>query len=69
MRVEFDVNLHPALLEVLLIEGSHAQLADLVLLVEHERVGLAGSTEAGAATKGCLESMSMFFKVIGIFEH
>ena len=60
VRVELDKHLHPALLEVGLVERRLAQLALLLLLVEHKRVALVGAKgvccDAGAATKGSLEN-------------
>ena len=56
ISVELDVDLPPAaFFEVLLIEGSLVQLAHLGHLDEDERVALVASTNARAATEGCLE--------------
>ena len=56
ISVELDVDLPPAaFFEVLLIEGSLVQLAHLGHLDEDERVALVASTDARAATEGCLE--------------
>ena len=60
VRVELDKNLHPALLEVGLVERRLAQLALLVQLVEEKRVALVGTKgvccDAGAAAKCSLEN-------------
>ena len=60
VRVELDEHLHPALLEVGLVERRLAQVALLVLLVELKRVALVRTKgvccDTGAAAKGSLES-------------